>query len=63
MIRDAISCACIFWMFWAVLTMTAALEPCPTEDATNCYWDAQAQGNGQGRDFWDIYGIAIQFPG
>jgi hypothetical protein len=26
------------------------LPPCPTEDSTGCYWDAQTMGNGRGRD-------------
>lgn len=31
----------------------ALLPACPTEDAAGpCYWDAVAQGNGQGRSFW-----------
>lgn len=25
--------------------------PCPTEDSCNCKWDAQVQGNGEGRSF------------
>ena len=24
---------------------------CPTEDSCNCKWDAQVQGNGEGRSF------------
>jgi hypothetical protein len=27
------------------------LEPCPTEDSVNCYWDAELQGNGAGDSF------------
>lgn len=27
-----------------------SLPPCPTEDSTHCYWDADTMGNGQGRD-------------
>lgn len=27
------------------------LMPCATEDSDQCYWDAQEQGNGQGRSF------------
>jgi hypothetical protein len=27
-----------------------ALPPCPTEDSTGCYWDAQSRGNRQGAD-------------
>jgi hypothetical protein len=26
------------------------LEPCPTEDSTDCYWDADTMGNGRGND-------------
>jgi hypothetical protein len=26
------------------------LPPCPTEDSTGCYWDAETQGNGEGED-------------
>lgn len=32
------------------------LVPCVTEDADNCYWDADRQGNGQGRSFVTING-------
>lgn len=32
------------------------LDPCPTEDSTNCYWDAQTAGNGHGQSFIDIAG-------
>lgn len=27
---------------------------CPTEDSVGCVWDAQAQGNGEGRSFLAI---------
>lgn len=27
------------------------LPPCATEDSVNCYWNADEQGNGQGRSF------------
>ena len=27
------------------------VAPCPTEDSCNCKWDAQVQGNGEGRSF------------
>ena len=36
--------------------MTTTLTPCPTEDSTNCFWDANAQGNGQGQSFFDFNG-------
>ena len=31
---------------------------CPTEDATNCVWDAKTQGNGEGISF-----LALDVPG
>lgn len=34
------------------------LDSCPTEDSTNCVWDATAQGNGHGQSFIDIDGTA-----
>lgn len=35
---------------------TGELPPCATEDSTNCVWDAETQGNGQGTSFIDIDG-------
>jgi hypothetical protein len=32
------------------------LPPCPTEDSSDCYWDAATMGNGQGRSFIDEHG-------
>lgn len=32
------------------------LPPCPTEDSTNCIWDATTSGNGGGTSFVDING-------
>lgn len=29
------------------------LPPCATEDSTACYWDADAQGNGEGVSLWN----------
>lgn len=34
------------------------IHECPTEDSTNCVWDATAQGNGHGQSFLDIDGTA-----
>lgn len=28
-----------------------ALPPCQTEDSVSCHWQADSQGNGQGRSF------------
>lgn len=34
------------------------LPACEFEDSTNCYWDAETRGNGQGTSFvatdWDV---------
>lgn len=40
----------------AVHEITPPLPDCPTEDGTNCIWDATEQGNGIGRSFVDIDG-------
>jgi hypothetical protein len=51
-----------------VLALTAAalvgvsVPPCPAEDSSNCYWDAQARSNGAGRSFLDIGGTALYVP-
>jgi len=34
------------------------LPACATEDSMNCVWDADVQGNGKGRTFVDIDGVA-----
>lgn len=39
--------------------LIAVLPACGTEDASNCYWDAAAQGNGFGTSFIDIAGHTI----
>lgn len=36
----------------------AMTVPCATENDHNCYWDADVQGNGQGRSFIDVAGTA-----
>ena len=36
----------------------AELPACQFEDSTNCFWDADVQGNGQGVSFHDIDGVA-----
>lgn len=38
------------------------LPPCPTEDSNNCYWDATAHGNGQGRSFYTINDQTVLLP-
>lgn len=34
------------------------LPTCETETSTNCFWDADIQGNGVGESFHDIEGVA-----
>lgn len=29
-------------------------RPCKYEDSVNCYWDAQARGNGEGHSFYSV---------
>lgn len=38
------------------------LDACPTEDSTDCYWDATAHGNGEGRSFIDLGGVPYYLP-
>jgi hypothetical protein len=35
------------------------LPACVAEDSTNCYWDADSRGNGQGRSFVNVAGVTI----
>lgn len=35
----------------ACIEVPSWLEPCAYEDSDNCYWDAQASGNGEGESF------------
>lgn len=39
----------------ALALLTALLPACPTEDASNCYWDASTNG---GHSFVDVGGTA-----
>lgn len=39
-----------------------ALGQCPTEDSADCYWSAGVQGNGSGRSFVDVGGVAYYAP-
>lgn len=47
---------------YAVIPDTAhgglTFTQCATEDSTNCYWDANVQGNGTGNSFIDVNGTA-----
>ena len=42
----------------AVQLPTLSLPPCPTEDSSDCYWDAAKMGNGQGVSFVNINGVS-----
>jgi hypothetical protein len=39
-------------------TAIAGMPACPTEDSTNCVWDASSHGDGNARSFVDIEGVA-----
>lgn len=45
---------------------TITLPACATEDSNNCYWNARAHGNGQGRSFITYHGVTylatLTFP-
>lgn len=47
----------------SVLGSSTNLAPCPTEDSDNCFWDADAQGNGEGRSFVTIDGHVYYLDG
>ncbi len=38
------------------LLLVAMIGLCPTEDSSNCIWDATIQGNQQGSSFLDVGG-------
>lgn len=40
---------------------TILLEPCPTEDSVNCFWDGSHSGNGVGTSFWNYEGTTVYF--
>lgn len=45
-----------------ILISLFSFQPCATEDSTQCYWNAQTQGNGEGTSFIAINdSIAIHF--
>lgn len=57
-----------FWVAFAIVAAAgvagsvaynsapAHLPPCPTEDSSNCYFDASTRGDGVGRSFIDWHG-------
>lgn len=45
----------------ATIAAFAYTAQCDTEDSTNCYWDANVQGNGTGNSFIDVNGTAYYF--
>ena len=51
-------------MFTALIALMIALgTPCATEDAANCYWDAQTTSNQTGQSFVDLNGLVIYLEG
>ena len=46
-------------MEFIALIVTIMTTPCGVEDGKNCYWDAQAMGNGRGVSFIDVNGNAF----
>ncbi len=45
---------------WATPALARdALEPCPTEDSDDCYWDAPMTGSGRGKSFIALPGGRI----
>ncbi|MDP2047577.1 MAG: hypothetical protein Q8K33_01605 [Cypionkella sp.] len=43
-----------------IFALLLSLMPaCPTEDSTNCGWDAQAQGNHRGQSFVSLGPLTI----
>ena len=40
----------------AYIAPTSDLPACEFEDSTNCVWNADSQGNGQGRSFINLNG-------
>lgn len=66
--RNALATLAFLFLLAGVLLATVIMQrpladaaplellPCVTEDADNCYWDADRQGNGQGRSFVTIDG-------
>lgn len=45
-----------------VLATFPFFNPCETEDARVCTWDASSQGNGTGTNFIDYYGLTVYLP-
>lgn len=39
------------------------VPPCQAEDSNNCYWNAAASGNGEGKSFLVINGYVIPVEG
>lgn len=46
--------------FAALMMLITTLPPCQTEDSSNCYWNAQTMGNGNGSSFIDLGGYLIR---
>jgi hypothetical protein len=55
----AISIFGIAFLAWQAIDDSdgVGLPACVSEDSDNCYWDAQEQGNGEGRSFSVVDGV------
>lgn len=40
-----------------LMVLALLLPSCPTEDSSNCHWNAAEQGNGVGHSFVNFAGI------
>ncbi len=47
-LKDLAALAAITLAVLAVTMLAYGIEPCEQEDSRNCYWNAQARGNGHG---------------
>lgn len=46
----------------ATLVIFPFANPCQSEDAKACTWNASEAGNGNGQSFTDYYGITLFHP-
>lgn len=44
----------------ALIPISIAQLPCPTEDTSNCSWDAKRQGNGRGQSFTSFEALGYE---
>lgn len=63
--RTALFLAVVLGVHWIAYTLVPeysygglSIPECATEDSTNCFWNANVQGNGTGNSFIDVNGTA-----